>query len=122
MTIVSLLLVAAGGFLGAAARYGVGAWVNRKFPAVLPRATLGVNLTGSFLLGLLAGANGGEGVGLFLGTGFMGAYTTFSTLNVELTSLARRGAWKVWLGYLAATYGFGIALAYAGYGLGSALN
>lgn len=122
MTVVQLLLVAAGGFLGAVSRYGASAWINRKFPAMLPRATLGVNLSGSFLLGLLAGANGGESLGLFLGTGFMGAYTTFSTLNVELTSLARQGAWSVWSGYLAATYGFGIALAYAGYRLGAFLG
>ena len=119
MTIVQLLLVAVGGFFGACARYGIGIWVNRRFPAILPRATLGINLTGSFLLGLLAGAEWGDSVSLLVGTGFMGAYTTFSTLNVELVSLARAGAWKVWIGYLAATYGLGIALAYAGYMLGA---
>jgi len=122
VTIVQLLLVAVGGFFGACARYGIGLWVNRRFPSILPRATLGINLTGSFLLGLLAGGSGGEGISLFLGTGFMGAYTTFSTLNVELTSLARQRAWKVWLGYLAATYGLGIALAYAGYRLGVTMS
>lgn len=122
MTIVQLLSVAAGGFLGACARYGVGVWVNKRYPGLLPRATLGVNWTGSFLLGLLSGSNAGAGIGLFLGTGFMGAYTTFSTLNVELISLARRRAWTVGLGYLAATYGLGIALAYAGYRLGLAFG
>lgn len=121
MTIWSLVSVAAGGFLGACARYGWSVWMNRRYPAVLPHATLIINLSGSFALGLMLGADAGETARLWLGTGFMGAYTTFSTFNVENLQLARNKEWKTLIFYLGASYSLGILLAYAGYEAGAHL-
>jgi CrcB protein len=64
------------GALGALARYGVAV-------AAPPYGTLIVNLTGAFALGVLAGAGVRGAALLILGTGFLGAYTTFSTWMVE---------------------------------------
>ncbi|CAI6049567.1 Putative fluoride ion transporter CrcB [Cohnella sp. JJ-181] len=110
--------VAVGGFCGAWARFGFGAWGKSRFRTALPLATMLINLSGSFLLGLLAGGDWGSAVSLLLGTGFMGAYTTFSTFNVENINLIRDRAWRVLLLYVAGSYALGIVLAWAGYELG----
>ncbi|MCS7461938.1 fluoride efflux transporter CrcB [Paenibacillus doosanensis] len=119
---INLLLVAIGGFLGACARYGFSTWFNKRYPAILPRATLLINLSGSFLLGLLAGAAWGDAVYLLIGTGFMGAYTTFSTFNVENIQLVRNKEWKALLIYVAASYVLGLLLAYAGISVGMTMK
>jgi len=89
------------GALGAYARYRVAL-------AVPPRGTLVVNLTGAFVLGLLVGAGVDGDALLILGTGFLGAYTTFST-------------WMVERSYLALSVGAGFALALLGWLLGGAV-
>lgn len=113
-------LVALGGFFGACARYGIGVWGKRKFQARLPVFTLFINLSGSFLLGIVAAAGGSE-VSLLVGTGFMGAYTTFSTFNAENVQLWRSRAWRTLTVYVAGSYIFGVLLAWTGYALGSRL-
>ncbi|MEK0315735.1 fluoride efflux transporter CrcB [Cohnella sp. 56] len=110
--------VAIGGFFGACARYGFGVWGKARFRTALPLATMLINLSGSFLLGMLAGGDWGSVVSLLFGTGFMGAYTTFSTFNVENINLIRNKAWRVLLLYVAGSYVLGIALAWCGYELG----
>jgi len=122
MMIGHLLLVASGGFFGASARYGLSAWMNRRFRSALPWATLIVNLTGSFLLGLLAGGAWGDAVYLWFGTGFMGAYTTFSTFNVENVQLIEKKEWRILFLYVGGSYIFGILLAYAGFVSGTAIG
>ncbi|WP_027092403.1 fluoride efflux transporter CrcB [Cohnella thermotolerans] len=117
-----LILVAIGGFFGACARYGISTWFNRRFSSVMPFATWAINLSGSFLLGLLAGAAWGDNVSLLLGTGFMGAYTTFSTFNVENVQLAREKKWKTLALYVGTSYVFGIVLAYGGDLLGASMR
>lgn len=114
------LLVGAGGFCGAVSRYLVGRWLPRRNAGAFPLATWLINVTGSFLLGLLAGASAPHWTLLLVGTGFMGAYTTFSTLSMDAVQLAgagigRRGT-AVW--YVVATYAVGIAAAFAGCALG----
>ncbi|WP_432520453.1 fluoride efflux transporter CrcB [Kineococcus sp. SYSU DK006] len=89
-----VLLVLAGG-LGAAARFAVDGAVRARRAGDLPWGTLVVNVTGSFLLGLLTGlvlAGAGDAWRLVLGTGFCGGFTTFSTAAVDTVHLARRGA------------------------------
>ena len=84
------------GGLGAVARFVVDGELGRRLPARLAVATLVINVTGSFGLGLLTTpALAGGPVQLVLGTGFLGGFTTFSTASVELVRLAaagRRGA------------------------------
>lgn len=114
----NILFVAIGGFFGACARFGLTTWFNKKHPSVLPWATLLINLSGSFLLGVIAGSDWSSEVHLLLGTGFMGAYTTFSTFNVDNVQLIRKKEWKALAIYICTSYFLGIALAYAGYWAG----
>lgn len=88
MTVVLAVLVAAAGGLGAATRFVVDGVLRRRLPVV---PTLVVNVSGSLLLGLLAGlalrdAVPGSVVAV-LGTGFLGGYTTFSTASAESVRL-----------------------------------
>jgi len=116
------MLIAVGGFFGACARYGLGAWANKRFPSPMPLATLGINLSGSFLLGAIAGAGWGSAVYDLLGIGFMGAYTTFSTFSVENVQLIRDKAWKALFAYMGISSAGGIALACLGFILGGRIS
>ncbi|MCJ1689259.1 fluoride efflux transporter CrcB [Rathayibacter sp. VKM Ac-2927] len=95
----AILLVAAGGAVGTAARYGT-ALVLPPLGAV-PVATIAVNLVGAFLLGLLlAGlARRGPDTGgrltlrLLLGTGVLGGFTTYSTFSLDTVTLLEGGRW-----------------------------
>ena len=90
------LLVFIGGGVGAVARHGV----NRAGLALLgpgfPWWTVAVNVLGSFLIGLLAGMFGametGHNTRLFLVTGFLGGFTTFSAFSLDALTLWERGA------------------------------
>jgi CrcB protein len=89
-------LVFAGGGLGAVARYGVGLGVGRAGLTGWPYATLGVNVLGGLLMGLLAGIlahRGGEGAEnwrLALGVGVLGGFTTFSAFSLETALMVER--------------------------------
>lgn len=90
----SSLLVAIGGGVGAWLRFAAGRLAGAT---AFPWATLGVNLLGSFAMGLLAGwlaRNGGfaEGWRLLLGVGVLGGFTTFSAFSMETAQLIERGA------------------------------
>jgi fluoride exporter len=89
---VNVLLVAAGGGLGALARYLLDHGVRSAFPASrFPLGTLLVNLWGSFVLGWLSGRYAGDpDAMLLIGTGFCGAFTTFSTFSYETVLLVRQ--------------------------------
>ena len=84
----TFLLVGAGGVLGALARFAVGSWVTDR-----RRDTLAVNIAGSFALGALtAGLAEDATVLTVFGTGFCGAFTTFSSFAVETVDLYESGA------------------------------
>lgn len=113
----SILFVAAGGFIGAFARYFI---ANRLKPmGSLPATTLVVNLTGSFLLGLLTGALLESEISLLIGTGILGSFTTFSTFKMEITELIMEKKWASVALYIAFSYIGGIFLAFSGYFLGT---
>lgn len=115
MTLFHFAMVGAGGFLGAIARFKVSGYMSNKFPSMFPYGTLAINLLGSFLLGLLLGHIEYSAILLFAGTGFMGAFTTFSTLKLDSVRLLEARAWLLWVLYTAFSYTFGILLAYLGY-------
>ncbi|ADI25836.1 fluoride efflux transporter CrcB [Geobacillus sp. C56-T3] len=111
------LFVAIGGFFGAICRYAVSRWAVRRSPR-FPIGTLIVNLLGSFLLGWLAGSGAADAAKLLVGTGFMGAFTTFSTLKWESVQMMQQRQWAKVVVYLAATYLLGVCLAWIGYHVG----
>ena len=90
------LWVGAGGLAGAVARHLVSTWVTTWLGSAFPYATFLINVTGSFLLGLLVGMLQGHAVSpivpLSLGVGFLGAYTTFSTFTYETVRLLEDGS------------------------------
>jgi len=92
---MTVFLIAVLGGIGAATRFVVDGSVRARWSRVFPLATLVVNVTGSFLIGLLAGAHLYHGLGptwLAVGaTGFCGGYTTFSTAMVETVRLVQAG-------------------------------
>ncbi len=93
--LVNVLLVAVGGGLGAAARYLAGLWIVARLGADFPWGTFFVNVTGSFLIGIiLVLVEGGElppGARLFLAVGVLGGYTTFSSFSYETLQLMNGG-------------------------------
>lgn len=92
---MTALLVALGGGLGAAARFVVDGWLRSRRPTAFPVATVSVNVTGSLLIGVLAGLHLAGTLGspwyVAAATGVCGGYTTFSTAMVETVRLARSG-------------------------------
>jgi len=119
---VRLLLVGVAGAIGAMARFGINEAVG---PRSFPWATLAINVTGSFLLGValtLAAERGWspEAVAT-VGTGFLGAYTTFSTFTWEAFSLGRSDRLATAAVYLVASVATGVAAAAAGYGVAKAV-
>lgn len=94
--VTAFLLVGLGGALGAMARFGAGRLIGRMMGvAGFPYATLAVNISGGFLMGLLVGwlASRGEGDGWrqFLGVGVLGGFTTFSAFSLEIMLMLERG-------------------------------
>lgn len=93
------MLIAAGGSLGAVARYGISNLVHATMNASFPWGTLAVNVSGSFLLGAIIEAFETSLFPVewrsFLAIGFLGAYTTFSTYTLESVNLLRDGELKL---------------------------
>ena len=113
---MTYLIVFFGGGIGAALRHGVNIASARWFGTAFPYATMIENVSGSLVMGLLAGYFAFRGGGghqhwqLFLTTGILGGYTTFSAFSLDAVLLYERGA----LG-LAALYVLGsVVLAIAG--------
>lgn len=79
------------GGCGALARFGLTLLVAGRFHPHLPLGTLAVNLSGSFLLGLLAGTAQDGDARLLLGAGLLGSYTTFSAWMLETQRLEEAG-------------------------------
>ena len=90
------LWVGLGGFVGANARYFLGLWVAARYGTTFPYGTFLINITGSFILGLIMGTLEGHVlspvVRLSAAIGFVGAYTTFSTWTYETLRLIENGS------------------------------
>ena len=112
---MSFLLVGIGGFFGAIARFAVSNYVKARYGGAFPYSTFFINVLGSFLLGLLVGSSVDDRVLLLFGTGFMGAFTTFSTFKLELTQLGVGKKGNVFFSYITASYVCGIAAAFCGF-------
>lgn len=94
-TLPHLLLVAVGGGLGTALRYGVGRLAIAVMGPGFPFGTFAVNIIGGLLMGLLAGwlarvGDGAEPLRLLLGVGVLGGFTTFSAFSLEIYNMITR--------------------------------
>jgi CrcB protein len=105
---MAFLMVALGAAFGAPLRY----LTDRALGS--PWGTLTVNVTGSFILGLVVGAPLSPTLTALLGTGFCGALTTYSTFSWEMLAMARRGERAAAFGYAAASVGLGLGAAWIG--------
>ena len=120
---ITYLWIALGGALGSVARFWLATAIGQRFGETFPWGTILVNVSGSFLIGLLAAATGPEGrwplsssMRVFFMVGICGGYTTFSSFSVQTLNLLQAGKWLpaganivlsvvlclvgVWLGYL----------------------
>ena len=113
------LIVFLGGGLGAALRHAINLFAARALGANFPFGTLTVNVTGSLVMGLLAGYFAFKGDAsqhwrLFLTTGILGGYTTFSAFSLDVAVLYERGEIGLALLYVAASVVFSIAGLFVG--------
>lgn len=100
MSGLSYLIVGAGGFIGAIARYALAAWIGQRWGRSFPLGTFVINVSGSFLIGLLMYLSAEKLMinpqwRLLLVVGFLGAYTTFSTFEYETGRLFADGEWLI---------------------------
>lgn len=121
-----LLLIGTGGFVGAIARYLVDGRVVQYTGAALPWGTFAINISGSFAVGLLFALITERAVlpaelrGPLM-IGFLGSYTTFSTLTLEAWRMIEDGAWLSATLNLGGSIIVGLAAVIAGVALGRAI-
>jgi CrcB protein len=109
------------GGLGALARFGLTLLVADRLYPHLPLGTMAVNVSGSFLLGLLVGSSlGGDGR-LLLGAGLIGSYTTFSTWMLETQRVGEAGKGRLALANVVLSIVLGLAAVALGRWVGSQL-
>ncbi|GLK75175.1 putative fluoride ion transporter CrcB [Methylopila jiangsuensis] len=121
------LLVAFGGALGSVARHGVNVASARLFGSGFPFGTLTVNVAGGLAMGLLAGlfalkTGASQNLRLFLMTGVLGGFTTFSAFSLDAMTLWERGEGGLAAVYVAASVGLSIGAVAAGLALARALG
>jgi CrcB protein len=99
------LIVFLGAGIGGALRHGVNVWATKVFGFGFPFGTLIVNIAGSFIMGLFAGYFAfrpwiGQHMRLFLTTGVLGGFTTFSAFSLDSALLVERHAYGLAAGYM----------------------
>jgi CrcB protein len=119
---MAYLIVFLGGGIGAAARHGVNLMAARIFGVGFPAGTLAVNIVGSLAMGILAAWFAFKGDApqhwrLFLATGILGGFTTFSSFSLDVALLYERG--ELWLAalYVLASVALSLAGLFAGLAL-----
>ncbi|HLT20814.1 MAG TPA: fluoride efflux transporter CrcB [Thermomicrobiales bacterium] len=107
-----------GGAIGAPLRFALTMFINRELSQPsFPAATLAINASGSFVLALVFWASAarlGPDARLLIGTGLLGAFTTYSTFSVETVQLVERSRPLLAAGYVSATVGLCLGAAYLG--------
>jgi fluoride exporter len=119
----SILLVALGGAIGSVARFKLSGWVLHQTPNWrFPAGTVLVNIVGCLIAGLLAGMTVKQDVftpeaRVFLFTGLLGGFTTFSAFGLETLLLLKRGEAGVAIANIVMSIAIGLLAAWLGYGL-----
>ena len=118
-----LAWLAAAGALGTLSRYGVAMFVDRNLQAVFPWGTVAVNMTGCFFFGLVysfaeqRAALAGDVRGIVL-TGFMGAYTTYSTFAFQSAQYIEKSQWALAAANIVSQNVLGVVCVFAGFFVG----
>jgi fluoride exporter len=116
----ALAAIFVGGGIGSVFRYAVTLLVTQRFGPGFPWATFAINVTGSLIIGIVFELSQTRAFGvtplvrLFLMTGVLGGYTTFSTFSLDMVTLAGERAGLLALGYAAGSVILGFAAAYLG--------
>ena len=116
------LIVFLGAGIGGALRHGVNVGAARLFGLEFPLGTFIVNIAGSFAMGLLAGyfafrPGMGQHMRLFLTTGVLGGFTTFSAFSLDTALLVERHAYGMAAGYVVGSVFAGLAALFVGLSL-----
>ena len=122
----SFLWVALGGAIGSILRFGVNLAAPRLLGTGFPWATLTVNVVGSFIMGLIAAFLAEKFIDLpdlrlFLTTGVLGGFTTFSAFSLDVFGLMQRGENSAALVYALASVGLSILAVFGGFMVSRAL-
>ncbi|MBW5448778.1 fluoride efflux transporter CrcB [Cohnella sp. CFH 77786] len=116
-----IFLIGVGGIAGAYARYYLGKRIDNAAASLFPWGTFVINATGSFLLGVLFTLHTRDLIPLWtwllLGTGFCGAYTTFSTFGYEAVKLLERRRLGLAAAYALGSAAIGLLIAWLGMSL-----
>ena len=115
----NILLVGLGGGIGSISRYLCQRWFAVNYLHPVPRATLAVNITGCFLIGIFWGLSfrsfeSNESWKLFLMTGLCGGFTTFSAFTLEGIGLIKEQKLLLFFGYVAASVMVGLFATWLG--------
>jgi fluoride exporter len=124
--VLRVVYVAAGGALGATARYLLSTWIAGRAGPDFPWGTFVINLSGSFLIGLVLGlveaGSLSSDARLFLAVGVLGGYTTFSTFTYESLGLIAEGNLAAFLFNSLGQFTSGLVAVYLGLVLSRALG
>lgn len=113
-----VLLIGLGSFLGGISRYFLTIYINNRYLSNFPLGTLAVNVLGCFLIGLIYGLTEKGNINaewrLFLATGILGGFTTFSTFSHETVTLLRNEQYLYAFSNLGFSILLGLAATFAG--------
>lgn len=116
-----VLFVGLGSFIGGISRYLVSVFIQNKFLSTFPYGTLAVNIIGCFLIGIIYGfserGNMNAEWRIFLATGIMGGFTTFSSFSNETVSMLRDAQYLQAFSYIFFSVIIGLAVTFAGISL-----
>jgi len=115
----TLLLIGLGGFLGSISRFLIALGVSRYFQTILPMGTLVVNIIGCLLIGIIYSLAEQKNIlspefRVFLGVGFCGGFTTYSSFAFEKFSLIKTGDFLILSIYIGASVFLGLIAVYLG--------
>jgi CrcB protein len=123
--LIGAALVSAGALVGTPLRFFVARIVSERVGETFPWGTLVVNVTGCFVMGLVAayahkhGLSGSSDYWLLLATGFLGSYTTVSSFSLQTLALARNGENRSALGNIALSVGLCLGAVALGFWAGA---
>lgn len=119
---MGFLIVFIGSGIGGAARHSVNLLALRAIGTAFPYGTLAINILGSFVMGCVVAwfafrGDASQEARLFLTTGIIGGFTTFSAFSIDTAMLWERGAWFAAAGYVALSVTLSLAAVFAGLAL-----